>query len=230
MPNIGELDARGIRHLIAGDHPIIVEIGCNDGEDTLKFLAEFPDCRIYCFEPDPRPIRRFRERINDPRVELAECAIGADDDYRDWYASHGVVPNQPERFPESVQTDWDLSGSLLRPTGHYVMSPWVTFRKNDQVPCRRLDTWLDGKPEITAIDFIWCDVQGAEGEVIAGGRNTLAIATWFYTEFNDRPNAGPMAELYENQPRLESLCALMPDFELQPQRYSNNVLFRNKHR
>src|SRR5208283_5009546 len=54
--------------------PTILEIGCNDGTDTLAFLRAAPKATIYCFEPDPRAIKRFRQRIDSSSVTLFELA------------------------------------------------------------------------------------------------------------------------------------------------------------
>ena len=51
-----------IAALIGETEPTILEIGCNDGTDTLKFLRVLPQASIYCFEPDPRAIEKFKNR------------------------------------------------------------------------------------------------------------------------------------------------------------------------
>ena len=39
------------------EDPVIIEIGAHYGEDTVEFLKEFDDVKMYCFEPDPRNIQ-----------------------------------------------------------------------------------------------------------------------------------------------------------------------------
>ena len=70
-----------IKAMLATDAPVILEIGAADGLDTLKFLETFshPALRMYCFEPDPRNIAAFKERVRDPRVRLLEAAISDTD-------------------------------------------------------------------------------------------------------------------------------------------------------
>jgi len=34
---------------IAGDSPVMLEIGSHEGADTVKFLAAMPGIRLYCF-------------------------------------------------------------------------------------------------------------------------------------------------------------------------------------
>ena len=71
-----------------------------------------------------------------------------------------------------------------------------------------------------AIDLIWADVQGAEGDLIEGGRQALARTRYFYTEYDDQ-------ELYEGQIPLAKLLSLLPEFEIVP-RYRWDVLLRNR--
>jgi FkbM family methyltransferase len=32
--------------------------------------------RIFCFEPEPRALKKFKEKISSPNVTLFECAVG----------------------------------------------------------------------------------------------------------------------------------------------------------
>src|ERR1700676_4003626 len=55
------LKQEGIKGLVGKQDPTILEIGCNDGNDTMAFLRAMPQAKIFCFEPDPRAIARFRK-------------------------------------------------------------------------------------------------------------------------------------------------------------------------
>ena len=76
-----------------------------------------------------------------------------------------------------------------------------------------------------AVDFIWADVQGAEADLVLGGRETLKRTRFFYTEYSNR-------ELYEGQADLGQLLAMLPDFELvhryqgEVHQYQGDVLLR----
>ena len=74
----GALTAREIHLLVGKDDPVIIELGANVGQTTEEFLAEMPGARIYCFEPEPRAIEKFRKRISSPNVKLIACAVGAE--------------------------------------------------------------------------------------------------------------------------------------------------------
>ena len=73
------IDQKQIRQLLGKDNPTVLEIGAHKGEDTLKFLREFPAIRIYSFEPDPRCIVEFKRAVVDDRSTLIEAAVSDND-------------------------------------------------------------------------------------------------------------------------------------------------------
>jgi FkbM family methyltransferase len=182
---------------IGRDARVILEIGANDGSTTNEFLSNFPDVMVYAFEPDPRAIEKFKRNVPTSRALLSEIAIGATDGTAEFYASDGQHP--AVFFPHG----WDQSGSLHKPKTHWIFWPWVTFDRMITVPVARLDTW--SKQHCPGpIDLVFADVQGAEGDLIAGGRETLARAKFFYTEFTD-------FEWYEGQPTLRAIQESLKD-------------------
>lgn len=201
--------------LVAKEDPVILDVGCNDGEHTQMFLDLFPHTRVFCFEPDPRAVQRFRKSVSDPRAELFEVAVGKIDGLSIFYQSDGWPSPGGVRFPEG----WDLSGSIHRPTGHLVMHPWCTFDNRIGVTVVRLDTWAR-EHGVDYVDFIWADVQGAEGDLVMGAQSLLAHTRFFYTEYSHH-------ELYEGQVTLQQLEAMLPRFEMM-QTWDNDVLFRNR--
>lgn len=219
---------------IGRNDPTIVEVGCNDGTDTMRFLATFPGCSIYCFDPEPRAIKRFKRDICDPRAVLYPYAVMDYCGRCPWHASHGKVPNSCDVAPEA-KVDWDLSGSPMKPTGHTVMPGWCKWTQENDVPCIDLDTWYATtfRENAQTIDLLWIDAQGSEGKVVRGGTETLKHTRWLYIEFYDRfLNDGNMdiKELYEQQPgfvELISLCARASDWKLAGLYRGNNALLRN---
>lgn len=209
----GEEIARLVGHL---SNLVILDIGCNDGEHTQMFLDVFKSAQVFCFEPDPRAQKRFLQRVADERVQLFRTALGSTDGVAQFHQSHGWPSSDHARY---MPDGWDLSGSLLNPLHHLSVHPWCTFDAQITVPVCRLDTWSATHIPHKRIDFIWADVQGAEGELIAGGLRTLGRTRFFYTEYSNQM-------LYAGQPSLDQLCAMLPNFELIAID-ANDVLFRN---
>ena len=196
------------------EKPVIFEIGCNDGTDTLEFLAKFPAATVHCFDCEPRAIERFKTKVPSARAILYETAVGNHDGSIQFWQSGGTTQG-------AHLQDWDLSGSIHRPTGHLKRSRWCTFNSRIQVPITKLDTWLGRHPEIAGIDFMWVDVQGAEHDLIQGGRKLLKRARYFLAEFDNTPQ-------YEGQHNCGQLMSLLgPDWELLAIYDGINLLAKN---
>jgi FkbM family methyltransferase len=221
LPSItrGQFLPAQMHGLLGRPDPIILEIGANNGMHTRHFMRVFPQAKIFAFEPDPRAIAKFKKRISDPRVVLFEGAIGAEDGEAEFHVSSGLPPTFTPEQRQNFADGWDLSGSLRAPKTHTKIWPWCKFEKTIRVPVRTLDSWTC-ENGIERIDFIWADTQGAEGDLVAGGRNTLARTRFFYTEYSNN-------EWYEGQPNLATLAAMLPGFDIVT-RYSMDVLFKNK--
>ncbi|KRR23285.1 methyltransferase [Bradyrhizobium sp. CCBAU 051011] len=200
--------------LLQKPDPVILDIGCNDGTDTRKFLELCPQAQLYCFEPDPRAAARFKKNMDRylDKVKLFEIAVSDRNGRIDFHPSNG----------NGDAKDWDLSGSIRRPKNHLVEYEWVRFDHPISVETRRLDDWCS-EAKLKRIDFIWMDVQGAESDVIAGGRHSLSNTRFIYTEYSDQ-------ELYEGQKSLQAILDLLPSFEVvtqYPHGAEGDVLLRN---
>jgi FkbM family methyltransferase len=217
----GTVNFHYLRDLVGTDAPVILDVGANDGETTAKFLATFPNCTVYAFEPDPRAIEKFKSRINNPRVHLFEIALGVTDGTAKFHASSGLPPGQTANSAERYKEGWDRSGSLRMPKSHKEVWPWVKFESTIDVTVQRLDSWAR-EHGITHIDFIWADVQGGEGDLIAGGPRTLAATRFLYLEYSD-------TEWYEGQPTLRQLVQMLDGF-VAIRRFPMDILFKNTRR
>ncbi len=208
-----DLTAEEIRGLV-GDGPTMLEVGCHDGTHTRKFLKAMPNIRLFCWEPDPRPLRRFYEKIGyDRRVTIYPDALGNVDGLSPFYASTGKVGRHG---------DYDCSGSPCKPTGHLDEHPSVKFKPSEPLPFMRLDTWGLDNTLSGPIDFAWVDCQGSQRGFIAGGRLTLAITRYLYIEVHHNP-------MYEGEPTQDELIALLPGFEPLATYARDNILFKNRH-
>jgi len=202
-----------IYQLVSRPNPTILEIGCHDGTNTLWFLDIFDSPRIFCFEPDPRAALRFKQNIgNRPEVNFYQHAISNKNGTTSFYMSSG---QESEIMPEG----WDCSGSIRKPKNHLIVHPWCKFEKNIIIETKTLDTWRK-EQGIDKIDFIWMDVQGAEIDVIRGGRNALKNTRYLFTEYSNK-------ELYEGQISLKHLLKELVEFDVIV-RYPDDVLLKNK--
>jgi 2-O-methyltransferase len=209
-----------LRNLVGANARVILEIGAHHGWHTEAFLRLFPDAVIYAFEPDPRAIAKFKANISNPRVHLFEIAISAMDGEAEFHASGGLRPGMSYTDAERIYPHgWDQSGSLRAPKTHKAKWPWCKFDRTIPVAIRSLDSWAQ-EHGVGSVDFIWADMQGAEGDLISGGLTTLARTRYLYTEYSDE-------EIYEEEPTLQMLLDMLPNFYVL-KRYPSDVLLKNK--
>lgn len=214
----GILNLAYLRELVDNSASVVLEIGANDGSHTLQFLKLFPLARIYAFEPDPRALAKLKANVSDPRVSVFDMAIGAEDGQAEFHVSSGLPPDASPEDRLNYAQGWDQSGSLRPPKTHRTVWPWCKFEDKISVQVRRLDSWAR-ENGVEQIDLIWADTQGAEGDLIAGGRETLARTRFLYTEYSNN-------EWYEGQPNLRQIANMLPGFEIL-HRFSMDGLFRN---
>lgn len=206
-----------IREFVGKENPTILQIGCNDGGYSLWFLEIFENPQVYCFEPDPRAIARFKTKVGQrSNINLFDIALSDHNGEIEFYQSNGQ--NSEEQIKE-MPNGWDLSGSIRQPKDHLIVHPWVKFDQKITVNTSTLDTWSD-KHGIGTVDFIWMDVQGAEIDVFRGGINTLTKTRFIYTEYSEQ-------ELYKGQFNLRQLMKYLKNFEVITI-YPGDVLLRNK--
>ncbi len=205
------LTIKTLKKIIRNPTPVFIEIGANVGRDSKRFLDTFKGVSLFCFEPDPRCIKKFKKRINDSRCRLLEMAVSNQDGKTMLHLSGGSKPGH-----HSIHIN---SSSIVKPTGHLKKFPWCRFEDQVTVNTTRLDTWFL-QSEIKLVDFIWADTQGAEKQVIEGGIETLRKTKLFYTEYSDN-------ELYQRQIGLNQIVQMLPDFEVY-KLYPTNVLLRNR--
>lgn len=212
----GEVTGQHLSNLIGIDARVVIEIGANDGWHTHMLLDAFPEAKIYAFEPDPRGNSR-------PEGPIPGCAClkwpsavnpAADRCLRENRLRRPEPPDGVAYFSQG----WDQSGSLRRPNTHKVVWPWCKFEDIITVPVRRLDTWTR-EHGVGEVDFIWADMQGAEGDLIGGGEKTLAGTRYLYTEYSNE-------EWYEGQPNLQELLDMLPNFAIHT-RFAMDVLLQN---
>jgi FkbM family methyltransferase len=178
-----------------------LELGAYCGDDTT-WMAKIPDVNIHAFEPDPR-----NNQIPPSNVTLHRSAIADHDGFAPFHLSEQGWGQQ-----------WTHSSSLKRPKKHLSRYP-VTFGGEISVPTTTLDRFCQ-QQGLDIIDFVWADIQGAEGDMIRGGRQTLARTRYLYTEYSND-------ELYENQISLQGILDSLPEFRIL-EIWEDDVLLENQ--
>ena len=148
-----------LRHHISTENPLILDVGANLGSSVAFYRRLFPNARVIAFEPDPQTFRRLKRRHgNASNVTLLNCGVGA---------TPGRLTLQRNTHSSTNSfLEIDENTSWVRGT--------PGFRKIDPVEVDMVT--LDGIADtlsLDRIDFVKCDTQGFEPEVLNGARKLL---------------------------------------------------------
>jgi FkbM family methyltransferase len=196
------------------DEILIFEIGCADGRDTKQFLNCFgPNFEIYTFDPEPLNILAMTALGQKDAVgESNEILIT---DKRHEFNPFAICDFDGKiTFKRSRDTGYDdggylsprYSGSIKEPIKQLEGWPHIVFDEEVVAQAKRLDTFCE-EYMIDHVDFLWMDVQGAEGQVFSGAKETIKNTDYIYTEYYNVP-------MYDGQLNLEELKTILGDFEL----------------
>jgi len=206
-----EITAYELKRLLP-ESPLIINVGANDGSTMEEILDVLPGASIIAFEPDPRPLKRWRLK-SCRNASVYPIAISDRHGTFEFYQSGGSIP----RSTAPCKNDWDYSGSLHVPTGHLDRDKAVKFPTIIEVETAPLDAFF---PFFKNPDMIYADVQGSEARLILGAQKTLSVTKWLYSEFGD-------VEQYHRQPDLRGLLSFLPDWDLVAT-YADNALLKNR--
>ncbi len=231
-----ELDQTVLKRLLQKEDPVMLELGAHRGEDSKRFLKEFESIRIYCFEPDPRCIRKFKANIRDRRCSLIEAAVSNVDGRAILNMSQGwplrMIPKMVKAlglgrlFARLMANRFDYASSIKVSVSNSNDNVGLVFRKGVEVRTIRLDSWIK-RSAIESIDFIWADIQGAERDMIEGASETLRICSYLYIEY------GEVDTYPEAMTRDETIALLQQHrYSVMPEYSSKggvgNLLFKNE--
>lgn len=192
----------------------ILEAGVADGRDTLLFAREFPNGKIYGFEPVEGLFNQAVGKVkNHDHVVLEQKALDYESGKKDFYISKrsGRVSG---------------SSSLLEPKDHLWFHKKVTFKTTETVDTVSIDNWIR-ENNIDKIDFAWLDMQGYEPILLKNSPLAMSKIECLYTEVS-------LIETYKSVMQYEEYKQLLFEHgfevvdESLPWKDMGNVLFRKK--
>ena len=182
---------------------IIFDIGGCEGEESIRYSRLFPNASVFVFEPLPKNQERILlnlKNYNAQKISLTPIAVSDNKGVSQFFVSSG----HPDKVKENI--DWDFgnkSSSLLPPDKHLETTPWVKFNEIIDVQTDTLFNFLS-ENNISKIDFVHMDVQGAELKVLRGAGSYLKNIRAIWLEVSD-------ITLYKNQPIKQQIEDFMVD-------------------
>lgn len=184
----------------------IFEFGCYDGADTHE-LARNGFRNFYTFEADPRNLERIRKTGLPNGVQLVPKAIGRTEGKTLLYQSTNMI---------SGHGIWTGSSSIKKPLVQ--KSENLSFDSAVEVEVVSLDRFCE-EEGIEKIDLIWADIQGAEVDLVAGGKRMLQNTHYLFMEHEK-------IQTYEGQWNFDQMMASLPGWNL-IEKFPNDVLLEN---
>lgn len=167
----------------------VIELGAHHGHDTkLLFDVAGKPCKYIAVEADPRNIPILKQNIGDRNIKVIPAAI--------WSSCDRIVLNLSGGNATG-------SSSVRLPFKHLEYFPQIPFTGKVTIPALSLDS-ISESFHVGIVDFIWSDIQGAERDMVAGGKQTLARTRWLLTEC-DR------YEMYAGQATRDELLKILGD-------------------
>lgn len=139
----------------------VFDIGAAVGDTAQTFLKNFPRATVYCFEPFPDSFARLKKRTKQfgDRIKLFNVGLYSEEGTREMYTASN----------HSVNSLYGLA--------QYGFEE----QRKKIILVRTLDSVVR-EYGITHIDFMKIDVEGAEKDVLAGGREALRMTDNVFIE------------------------------------------------
>lgn len=170
----------------------VIHIGAHFGEEVAEYHRHGIR-NIMLIEPCGPAFRKLQNKFNGHNhIKLVHCACAA-------------VDGEATMFIETANQG--QSNSLLQPMRHLQHYPDIQFKGTEQVKVYKLDTLMAVYGLPLKWNMINMDVQGAEGAVVIGGKETLAHIDYIYTEVNE-----DAAQLYKNATKISELDEILKEF------------------
>ena len=147
---------------------LCIHIGASDGRHALYMARRIPQGTIHCIEPSRYTLQvlaRLARLLTIPNLRLHNLAIGATEGH-----VHLVTPikrNGHRGRAFAFINDVPITSSPAEWDQRFVSY------ENDPVPLCSLDAFCT-RESIRRVDFLRCDIEGAEILMLEGGQVTLA--------------------------------------------------------
>jgi FkbM family methyltransferase len=175
-----------------------IDIGASVGDFSDHLCQHYKISKGILIEPLTKWIPLLEEKFPDKDIfKVINCVVSETNGSIDFYIS--------EEF-DSISSIFEIKSNIAELASINIQKPVST-----KMDSKTLDAITAGQ-KLNKIDLIKIDVQGAEHEVLNGGKNTLLRTRLVYTEFSFKPlyeDSSTFFDLYkifnENNFRMVSI-------------------------
>jgi len=154
----------------------VIDVGANDGADSLPYAHEYPQVRFVAVEPTPELAAALEKRSGHlENYTVVACAIGLSDGDAHFHLRQSSVHNSIDRVDEE-----SVKAVGIPPEAYAV-------RERITVSMRRLDS-LCRELDIGAIDVLHVDAQGSDIDVLVSTGKLLSTVRAGVVEVGRRLN------------------------------------------
>jgi FkbM family methyltransferase len=133
------------------DSMVYFDVGANNGYYySLKVAKQFPNCKVYAFEPDPKILHHLEKNI-----KYNQCNIR-------------VIPQGLTDHVGTAKLTAD------RGAGNYIVVNSEDSSSTIEIKCNTLDHFVS-ESRINQIDFIKVDIEGGEYNFIKGAQKSIEL-------------------------------------------------------
>ena len=170
---------------------VFFDIGACEGESSIRYSRLFPNAKVFTFEPLPSNFELVQKNITSYKsTSIFPLQLCLSDSVGE--TTFHVSSGNPEN---TKSEDWNYgnkSSSLLAPAKTKEVHSWLKFEDEIKVQTTTLQKFCT-EQNISKIDFIHMDVQGAELMVLKGAKGFIQYINMIWLEVE-------AVELYKGQP------------------------------
>ncbi len=166
----GETFARSkvLAYLGSVAHPVIFDVGANQGAFSESIMRESQSAQIVAFEPNPALIDNLKHKM-EPRLTVVECAVGS--------APGSVILYN---YTDPSGKEMSAHGSIYPDVPSTVHNALDT--SSVQVEMIALDDYVSAR-NMSDVHYIKIDTEGNELEVLRGASKTIGRDSFWFIQF-----------------------------------------------
>jgi len=170
----------------------VLDIGANDGRDSIRLCNHFKNAQVYSFECNPETVITCKKNIRSyNKITLISKAVSNVDGETLFYSAiNGKGASSLFKALGEYEKDVNRKNGLI-------------LQKEINVSVTRIDTWMQ-QQGVECVDVVWMDLQGGELLALEGMGEKIKDVKVIHTEVQFK-------RIYENCCVFEDVDGFLKD-------------------